>query len=519
MKPRHAALATLLSTLPAGARAQQPPSFEATRELVRIDVVALDAAGKPVRGLTADDFEVREKGKKLAITSFEAVVVDAAPRSADASEPAVSAPAPPEPERTRAFVALFDDVNVSRGGAARVRADLARFAQSGLGDGDVVTLVTTSGLRFTARTAAERKRLAAVVETLQGTRLYDEDMKRDGWFVGLTDYEAMVKARGGETDPTGTRNRDARPSGASSAQAALHYERAKGRAVAGLSAIAKALLALEGFRGRKSLIVYSEGYVRSPDVPQFDQVVELARRTRVSVYFADVFEEGGDGTTAEGRLPGMTESRRALHLDEDGAGPAYVAAATGGRAANTADQTVLFREAAEQAAAYYLIGFDPPDGKDGERKVEIRSRTGLRLLAPDRYFVGAPAAPADDASALRSAMSSMFDTDGVPFTVATGGRDGVSSTTFTVTLPRGEGDGPRKLDLRIEARPLGAGEPVRDASELTVPPGDRPARLTRELSLRPGAWQARVAVRDRQTGRVGSVLHTFEVKDASAGAP
>ena len=81
---------------------------------------------------------------------------------------------------------------------------------------------------------------------------------------------------------------------------------------------------------------------------------------------------------------------------------------------------MLFREAVEQASAYYLIGFDPPDGKDGERKLQVRSKKGLTLRAPDRYFVGGATPPVTDAaSALRATMASMFDSDDVPFTVAT----------------------------------------------------------------------------------------------------
>ena len=66
-------------------------------------------------------------------------------------------------------------------------------------------------------------------------------------------------------------------------------------------------------------------------------------------------------------------------------------------------------------------------------------------------------------------------------------------------------------DLLIEARPLGRGEPLRDSSELSLPAGGGPAVATRELRLRPGAWQARVVVRDPGSERLGSLLHTFEV--------
>jgi VWFA-related protein len=507
-RPARAAyvLAALLAVA-APARPQQTPSFGAAREVVRIDVVALDADGRPVRGLTADDFEIVQKGRKVPITTFEAVVVSPAPTPSPAVAPGETAPAPPEPGRSRAFVLLFDDANLGPAGAFRVRTDLAKFLAGGaLVDGDLVSLVTTSGVRFTARTAGERQRMADLLRDLKGARTANYDITRDGITTGHSDHQAMGAARFGE-------------SGISPTLAALRYQQAKDRAKAGLSAIAHALLALDGFRGRKSLIVYSEGYIQTPDVPQFDQVVELARRMRVSIFFADAFPDGGDGTSAEGRLSGQGETRQHMRLQQDAAGAAYVAVATGGRAANTIDQTLLFREAAEQASAYYLLGFDPPDDRPGERKIEVRSRKGLRVRAPDRYFVAGEAPPADAAGALRSAMSSMFDADGVAFAVSTGWRAGVSSTTFTVSLARGADDPPRKLDLRIEARPLGTGEPVRDAAELTVPRGAGPAHLTRDLPLPAGLWQARVAVRDRDTGRLGSALHTFEVEDTSAGAP
>lgn len=526
MRARLAVAAASLSLAAADVRPQQPaPSFAAGREVVRVDVVVVDDSGAPVRDLSAADFEIVERGRTLPITSFEAVVpavgAAAAPSAAAPAPDAsgASAPLPVEPEQGRAFLILFDDVNLGLGAAERVRSGIAKMLAGEVREGDLVALHTTSGLRVTARTAGERRRMAEVVSRLVGGRKSDIDLSADGFGTGLSDYEAMLIARlGGEFDPTSTRSRDA-PVRVSPALAAQRYAQAKQRAAAGLTAIAHALVALEGFRGRKSLIVYSEGYVKTPDLPQYDQVIELARRSRVSIYFSDAFGLQGDGTAPEGRLPGQADLRHSMRMQEDAAGSAYVAFATGGRAATANDQTLLFREAARQASAYYLLGFDPPEGKPGERRIEVKVRKGLKAIAADRYFVARPSAAPDKAEALRAAMASAFDSDDVPFTVATAWRDGVSSTTFVLTLARAADAPARKLDLRIEARPLAGGDPVRDASELTVPRGAGPARLRRELPLRPGVWQARVAVRDRETGRVGSALHTFEVLDTAAGAP
>jgi len=48
----------------------QQPTFRVTRDLVSIDVVVRDRNGNIVRGLTADDFELREDGKAQEISTF-----------------------------------------------------------------------------------------------------------------------------------------------------------------------------------------------------------------------------------------------------------------------------------------------------------------------------------------------------------------------------------------------------------------------------------------------------------------
>ena len=88
---------------------------------------------------------------------------------------------------------------------------------------------------------------------------------------------------------------------------------------------------------------------------------------------------------------------------------------------------------------------------------------------------------------------------------------GDGSTTLGVMFDRKAADGERTLDLRVEARPLGKGAPVKDGGEITLPPADRPAMVKRTLALAPGhlaGARGRARPRDRP---VGSVLHTFEV--------
>jgi hypothetical protein len=51
--------------------------FRSGTELVEVDVVVLDAAGRLVRGLTAADFELYDEGKPQEVSTFSFVEVEA----------------------------------------------------------------------------------------------------------------------------------------------------------------------------------------------------------------------------------------------------------------------------------------------------------------------------------------------------------------------------------------------------------------------------------------------------------
>jgi hypothetical protein len=72
--------------------AAQVPTFAAAVDVILVDAVVTDAQGRLVKGLTAEDFVVREDGAPQALTSFEAVDLPPAP-GAEARE-ATPTPAP-----------------------------------------------------------------------------------------------------------------------------------------------------------------------------------------------------------------------------------------------------------------------------------------------------------------------------------------------------------------------------------------------------------------------------------------
>src|SRR6266571_312944 len=301
----------------------------------------------------------------------------------------------------------------------------------------------------------------------------------------------------------------------------IAYERyalAQRRIRQSLGGLVDAIQSIAGFRGRKSLIFYSEGFIKSPSMTDYDRTIELARRAHVAVYFVDPAGLSSGLPMADGEPAG---THPLIKLDTEAAGSAYVATSTGGRTSISNDVTALLHDAMVESSAYYLIGFQPSPGDPGERKLKVRvRRQGLTVRAPNRYIAGAPETPGKPLPPAVQALGLVSDATDIPLRV---------STLFLESTPKGEvatavavelrrdagGDGQHPINLLIEARPLDRGEPLRDSSELSLPAGSGLAVATRELRLRPGVWQARVVVRDPASERLGSVLHTFEVPSAT----
>src|SRR5690349_1486124 len=63
----------------------QRPEFRTAVELVQLDVAVLDNQRVPVRGLTAADFTILEKGQARPIRAFSAIDLPARSRSGEAA--------------------------------------------------------------------------------------------------------------------------------------------------------------------------------------------------------------------------------------------------------------------------------------------------------------------------------------------------------------------------------------------------------------------------------------------------
>jgi len=195
-----AALAVvLLTTGSTAVRGQQRPIFRASAELVEVDVVVRDAYGNPIRGLTAADFVVLDRGQPQAIETFEAIAPDPVP------DPDALPPMPMEihvdissntTERAdRLVVIVLDDLHTYQGRSDTVQ-DIARNVVSELGPGSSMALIHTSGDN-NVEVTENRAKLLAAISRFKGRRAVRRPIEACDPSLIMTDPEVRAPAQVG----------------------------------------------------------------------------------------------------------------------------------------------------------------------------------------------------------------------------------------------------------------------------------------------------------------------------------
>lgn len=145
-----------------------------TTNLVQVDAVVTDSAGRQVTDLKPEDFEITEDGKAQPITNFSYVAITPTNAPATAAAPVVTNVAGVQPARVRpqdvrrTIVIVIDDLGMSFESMSRTRSALKRFVEQQMQPGDLISIVRTSGgtgalQQFTT----DKTRLEAVVSKLR----------------------------------------------------------------------------------------------------------------------------------------------------------------------------------------------------------------------------------------------------------------------------------------------------------------------------------------------------------------
>jgi len=151
-------------------------------------VVVVGRDGRPVRGLTREDFQVADGGEPQAITHFEAVTVAPADGAAAASPGTAATTSSNETSPAlapRSFVVVYDDIHIAPLRAPGARAAVDSFLEREVRAGERVAIVVVgSGAWWTATIPEGREDLLAFLAGQSAGR----STRADG---EMTDHEAQ----------------------------------------------------------------------------------------------------------------------------------------------------------------------------------------------------------------------------------------------------------------------------------------------------------------------------------------
>ncbi len=546
------------------AEASPGPRFPAQVEMVTVDVVVTDKKGTPVKGLARDDFEVTEDNASQKIASFEAVTLPAAPSATTPERPRISTNTAKEARTGRSFVVLFDDVHLTPFQAQRAKQAVSQFLKTGVREGDHVTLVASGGgTWWSTRMEAGRDELIGLLKRLDGRLIPDTSPER------MSDYEAMKVHVFHDTQTEQLVSRRFETYGAAAragqqqsqdsalysegdplvrARAADVYFQSVSRNRITLQLLDRVLQSLAAAKGRKSVILVSEGFIYDPNLDEFKSVVQSSRRANAAVYFLDTRGLSGMPMYMSAEfgpaLPEQDIGAAFLDTMEEAAGAESISADSGGfTVRNTNDLGSGIQRIANETQSYYLIGYNPTNtARDGRfRKIQVRlsgRRKGLQLRARKGYYAPLEAGktvaglkPGTDPD-IQAALDSPYDEQQIPLQMtsfvfdetllgkaATLVATQVGVSRFQFEPQDGRFNDTLEFLLVVSHRETGEFFRYDQKIDMKLLPAthDRLVQvgvpIVRDFELAPGGYQAKIVVRDQNSGRIGTVVHEFEVPE------
>jgi VWFA-related protein len=562
-------LSLLAACVAVSARGQEPPAvptFPIQAEAITVDVVVLDREGRPVRGLTKAAFTVLEDGQPQEVVSFEAreVQTGAAEPQPAVAERVVSN----ESVRTGRVLALvLDDLGIAPLVMSSVKKAAARWLSDQADVRDEVTLITTSGdvwwsdrvdrgrldLLAVLDRAKGRKQSASASEQMTDWDAHQIDVELDGGVAGRVADRWLASGACATTFDKETSRRFCLERVRGLASQMQNFIAIHTSAV--FETIERVSNGLAGGRGRKSIVLFSEGLLRDQNDRSEASALDASRRANAAIYFVDsrgligltsAFQAAASGPPPEAKDVGasiLEETSLATGGSEN------LAEETGGFAfTNNNDLNAGLVRVANESAAYYLLGYQPSrPASEKWRKLQVRvDRPGVQVRARRGYLPTLPSSPTaaqvkktkkqEQVKApegrIDPALLAGGEGGGIPLRLATYVFDASTPALARVmvalevgmapfTAARAEGGGKVTLELMLLGASRDKGEvfPIRERIEATLRGRGSRAEwwtFTRELRLPAGVSQLRALVRDVATGRMGTVAQRFEVPPVDA---
>jgi VWFA-related protein len=538
-----------------------PPDTDVVKistNLIQVDVTVTDSKGKAIADLRPDEIEIFENGEKQKITAFTFVSGGRAVEGKPAAVDRNAIPVPPTTLRPdqirRTFAVVVDDLSLSFESAYHTRRALKKFVDEQMQDGDLVAIIRTgAGIGALQQFTADKRILYAAIEKVKW------NPQGNGGISAFAPIEPPLPGEPTESeDPAGEDG----PAESDLAKG-LDDFRSSVFATGTLGALRYIVRGMSELPGRKSVILFSDGFKmfdedengfrESGQVMGFlQQLVDTANRSSVTFYTVDPrglvftgFTAADSPSNISGQALSALISSRNTQLRDTQDGLSYLASETGGfDIKNNNDLSGGVRKVLEDQS-YYLVAyepdtdtFDPAKRKYNELTVKVtrkdakvRYRSGFFNVA-DNVTPNGPAA-ATAVGQLELALVSPFAVSGINLRLnALFGND-LKNGSFVRSLLHIDGadlkfvddkDGVKKAVFEVVAMSFGDnGQPVDrlGKSYTLTAKGETLKKISTEGFVyhftfpvkKPGAYQYRVAIRDTQSGKVGSASQFIEVPD------
>ncbi|HEX9670869.1 MAG TPA: VWA domain-containing protein [Thermoanaerobaculia bacterium] len=567
--PLLAALAALVAG--GGLVAQE---FAERQEVVVVEVPVnvTDRDGEPVRGLTADDFEVYDEGKLQKLTGAE--IVDLQVLSSEKSAQVVQQL--PSTQR-RHFLLLFDLSFATPSAILRARLAARDFVLESLHPADLAAVATFSledGPRLIVTFTPDRAQLARAIDTL-GVRSKDALAG-----LHLDPLRFLITAPEIRTNPEG-RESESRVDVRLNAEGEMlehltiimqqmdrnqrQFDRSRITAYArSLGDVARSL---DSVRGRKHVVLFSEGFDsrlligRQPESQDEEQQRDLINAQRGALHLVDSDQMYGNVGLLNDLEKMVEQFRRAdCVIQAVDIGGLRAGSEVRPTAANAGQDSLflmanptggeLFKDAndlgrqldrvLQRSAVTYVLTFQPSelklDGAYRKLRVKLKNETrGLHLAHRAGYYRPRPFQdldPLEKQLLASDAIASAAPADGLAIEVLAAAFRASKGSSYVPVIV--EIDGPsllaghdsEKLAVEIYAYVTDAKGEMRDffTQMVGLDVGKNRQALARSglkyyghLELGPGDYRIRVLVRNGRSGRtaVESIPLTIPPYDSS----
>lgn len=545
--------------------AQQARHAEVT-EVVVVEVpVQVSKDGKPVRGLTVDQFEILDGRKRQDLIGFD--VYDLSISGVEPSEVGPRIPAAAQ----RHFMLFFDLSFSDPASIVRARHAAKELVATGLNQNDLVGVATysaSSGSKLILGFTSDRNQAELAIDTLGLPQLVES--RRDP--LGLT-FADMPESWG--TTTAGGARRGGIDVEAEVRQAVTRLESSIRRAddtndiLALTSSLTEVAELLRSVDGRKYLVFLSEGFNSSIIVGQGggasrEEQQAIQRQNdaamRGEIEAVDSNLRFGD-TSAQNQLSlmlsefvradcviqaidigGLRAGGDARPRRESKQGLFMMADATGGEfIENFNNLTVAMEKMLERTSVTYVLAFQAKDldldGKFHKLKVKLKDGPkGARLAYRPGYFAPRPYSEISQRERIFSAASRLYgDASGLVGTAALAAPFEIASPlAYVPALVEIRGDDLLKgnqggtVAVEIYGYAVAEDGQVRDFFNQTLGIDVAKAGPTfqetgikfwNQFELPPGGYVARILVRNANTGTSGVSVFPFRVPDASQQEP